>query len=426
VHFEGYSKAERVYLGFDTDYHYVVPGDSFSNGEVLGGKGWNSHLDRKDALSPVTNVTVTLDSPLAFDWINPEPFTMGPPIEWHFGDVAPESGVGADVGPGSPVSFIPGFDASRLVDKTNFTATDIQTLTITVTPQQILTNLSIHLEVEEDANLIPTITSPVTNEAQGIWLWEGRKLHIEIQNPEVGTPYTYYVTIEVIPKVAEVEFMPTIHIGWSENIASGTATGSSLAHSVADLGTWTWSAEGSYSWQWWENLIRSVHFDGYSKEIVEPILHVTMIGQKLVGQGILGSMPMDGDSTTSFSTTFVFTNPDCVREITIEQISIFKADGTVVYEGPLLGVPTQILKPHETGRIDLGWYVSISPEEPANFYTVEVFWSEIKKGCPLTGWIYVVTVTQDSSGNMEIGTLSQTQMVNMEQMLEPEKEAKPK
>ena len=416
----------EVNLEFATVYAYGVSENDFTNGEVIGYKDWSSALENKDATSPVTDVELSLESTLTFERVDPEPSTMGPPMyEWLFGDVPPESGVWANVVPGdvaSPsVPFTPGFDASRSVDKTHFTAPDTQNLTITAKPQEQMEALFIDVEVEEDAYVKPIITSPTTDEEQGIWLWEGKKLHIEIRNLDVGTPYTYNVTIELTPKVPEVEFMPHVNIGASDNIASGTAIGSLLYRTVPYLGTWTWSATSSHVWKWWENEQKCVDFESYSKEIFEPIPHVLIVGQKLVGQGIFGSMPMGGDT---IFTTFVFTNPDCVREITIEQISIFRMDGTVAYEGPLLDGVTPILIPHETRTIDLMMYVSL--QEPPTFYTVEIFWSEAKKGLPLTGWIYVITITQDAEGNMEVKTLSQTQMVNIEQALEPVKEEKPK
>jgi hypothetical protein len=422
VHFKGYSRVNSVYVGFGTGYNYNIAGDNFVNGEVAGNKTWGSNLERKGTVSPAIDVRLTLDSALTFNWINPEPYTIGPPIEWHFGDVAPDSGVYVDVGPmsGSPVSFIPGFNASRSADATHFSSAGTQTLTITVTPQQALPNLGIDVNVGEDENVTPTIISPTTDEANGIWLWEGQKLNIQIPNLP-GTPpyptYTYEVVIQVVPKVAEIEFMPTVGIGWGENTDSDSDSGNSFAHTIADLGTWTWSTAESYVWEWGENLQRSVQFNGYSKEIFPIIPHVPMIGQKLVGQGIFG--PTTGDGDTIY-TVFSFTNPDCVREITIEKISIFRMDGTVAYEGPLLaGTGTATMKAHETRGVDLNMY--ISHNNSPGFYTVEIFWSETQKGLPLIGWSNTVIMTQDGGGNAEIKSLSQTLMVNMVQALEADK-----
>ena len=83
-------------------------------------------------------------------------------------------------------------------------------------------------------------------------------------------PIEYDVVIHVVPKVAEVEFMPDVNIGWGENTGSGSHSGTSLAHVIAELGTWTWSTAGSPDWQWDESLNRGVHLQGYSGDTGEP------------------------------------------------------------------------------------------------------------------------------------------------------------
>jgi hypothetical protein len=64
--------------------------------------------------------------------------------------------------------------------------------------------------------------------------------------------------------VPEVEYLPFVGIGWREPLASGTASGNSLSLPVADMGTWKMSAEGSYEWDWTDELIRQVCWRPYS------------------------------------------------------------------------------------------------------------------------------------------------------------------
>jgi hypothetical protein len=69
----------------------------------------------------------------------------------------------------------------------------------------------------------------------------------------------------VTPKVPEVEYLPYVSIGWREPIASGTTSGNSLSLKVTDMGTWTWSTEGSYEWDWTDELLRQVCWRPYPK-----------------------------------------------------------------------------------------------------------------------------------------------------------------
>ena len=122
--------------------------------------------------------------------------------------------------------------------------------------------------------------------------------------------------------------------------------------------------------------------------------HEPMTGQKLVGGG-----GCSADEDAFFETVIQFTNPDCVSEITIEQVSIVKEDGTVIHEGKLLdreGYDWPMpLGPHEGGIIVLRDYVAwhdeeLDPEDfrdfPPGGYTVEIFWTKShQQGLPLTG-----------------------------------------
>ncbi|MBA7489753.1 hypothetical protein ES702_00287 [subsurface metagenome] len=141
--------------------------------------------------------------------------------------------------------------------------------------------------------------------------------------------------------------------------------------------------------------------------------HVPMTGQKLVGWGAFGPDPPD----TFFNAVFLITNPDCVSEITIDQLSIISALGTVVYEGPYLdregNLVPQTLGPHEMRGVVLTDYID-EPPVHAMGYTVEIFWTWTdKKGLPLMGTAYHHIDDPSTRG------FATTQMVNMEQTLKP-------
>ncbi len=154
--------------------------------------------------------------------------------------------------------------------------------------------------------------------------------------------------------------------------------------------------------------------------------HEPMAGQKLVG---MGGSSVDGD--IYFEGILTFTNPDGVSEITIEQISIIKDDGTVVYEDSLIvkvgddewRVYTGPLKPHETLQTGLEYYdLPELTQELEMMYTVEIFWSgSHQQGLPLIGWSIIVLLELEVGGNVIIGPVSgwSTEMVNMEQKLKP-------
>lgn len=150
--------------------------------------------------------------------------------------------------------------------------------------------------------------------------------------------------------------------------------------------------------------------------------HEPMTGQKLVGYGFFGEHYIaELGGTLHSHTMFVFTNPDGVSEITIDRVSIFAFDGTVLYEGPLKPWPEErIMMPHEVDAVELHDY--IEPQDLLMPVTVEIFWTcSHKKGLPLTGWTQTGYSLFDD-GNLVEASVGENQMVNMAQALEPEDE----
>ena len=153
--------------------------------------------------------------------------------------------------------------------------------------------------------------------------------------------------------------------------------------------------------------------------------HEPMTGQKLVGWGGAGLAP--GNRAWIATTNFSLINPDCVSGITIERVCVFKADGTLIYEGPplveLQGTEwTLPLEPHQSIDMLLTSFVveegTVDPLDFPDFasYTIEVFWTGPKGGLPLTGWSWMLTLNIDAEGNAGIpSTSAMSQMVNMEQ-----------
>lgn len=406
---------------FSTQWYYDVPGNAFANDEVEGHEDFFAQMqnDPDGTGADVTALTLTLDTKTEFNCFQEQNLAPEyPPYEWDFGDVAEGLGPVAWVGfrgPTQPlVPLTPGFDASRSLSETEFLQSDgtqTQTVTITLTPQadEVMTEggwFSIGVGVHENDLVDAVITSPSSG--------DGHRLNIQPTGLELGKTWTIDVTIEVTPKVPKVEFMPFVDIKWfGPPSASGTTSKSWLSYTVPGVGKWTWSATGSYEWQWAYHMARKLQWHPCSREIIE---HEPMTGQKLVGYGFFGGQYIEELGGTLHShTMFVFTNPDCVSEITIDGVFILDRDGNVLYEGALLG-DDGIIEPHEVQAVELHDYLAPGDLNPV---TVEIFWSGVEEGLPLTGWTQTGYYMFDGDGNIVMGSVGENQMVNMEQRLGP-------
>lgn len=144
--------------------------------------------------------------------------------------------------------------------------------------------------------------------------------------------------------------------------------------------------------------------------------HEAEWGNKLVGMGWMGTWTPVPYGKDYIHSVFSFANPDPVNSIEITKVSIIRADGTVVYEGPYIqvGVPpgetelvreivTRPMEPHEIWGIASFFYMykggeltdpdswldsGEAFEQPFEQFTVEIFWRPTTKSptCPLIGW----------------------------------------
>jgi len=137
---------------------------------------------------------------------------LGPPTyEWSFGDVGEGSehaGQGFDAYVGfsyATTKVTPGFDLSRSFNKTVFTAPDTQTITITVILRdEPIKQVNISLSTWEDDLVDPVITSLSGGKISP----DGRCAEINNIPVELNTPISVTVSIQVTPKVPEVEYKP--------------------------------------------------------------------------------------------------------------------------------------------------------------------------------------------------------------------------
>ena len=271
-----------VLVESQTNWSYSSPEDSFTNSQVTGSRLWGARIQNRLYATGETlaSANLTLASDLEFDSVYPEPVTTGPPTyEWSFGEIPVGTSEGATVSfvssDPSPVTFTPGFDASRLVDKTIFTATDNQTITITATPREAIDMFAMGVRANENEWVNPVITSCRPEDGSGGDKFtfnlspDGHVLHMWQNDPVVDTKYTYVVAIEVTPKVDKVEFLPFVTVLNlpKYSIAPG-GTGSSVAYAVERMGTWTWSSGGNYTWAIAAGEpFRSVNWEPSSREL---------------------------------------------------------------------------------------------------------------------------------------------------------------
>jgi hypothetical protein len=256
----------NVWTGFNTNYGYGLPGDSFTNVPVTGNKGWSTWLNNSSDGTglPVVSANVTLSSPLpSFDYMNPNTWTSPAPQTylWNFGNVGQNLGVGPNVGL-STVEFTPGFDVNRLITPLIVTSSGTtQTLTLYVTPREDMDQLNINVNVGPDGLVNPTITSPPTGPGTNLSP-DGRSLGIYITKPTPNDTITRTITINVNLEagVTSADYMPAVSISNQKNTDSGWVTGSSLpSDAVTDLGQWVWSATGNYAWNWWKLFYKNVN-----------------------------------------------------------------------------------------------------------------------------------------------------------------------
>ncbi len=286
----------EVEVMYHTHYNHDIAEDNFTSSQVTGCKSWATSLQNLVDVtgSGITNTTLDLTSDLIFKQFEPEPSLSNPPdYQWSLGDVdeGAES-MWVNISPADySVTFSPQFHASRGVDKTTFTGENTQIITINATPLQVMGTLFLSIQCEEDKYVNPTIISTAHDPEVGVYISDdGHRLQIRIRNPVSGATYTQQVTIKVIPKVSEIEFMPEVTVFYfheKTEIPAGDMV-SSISYEVAELGTWTWSTPDNYIWRQEEGLIYNVHFNGYSRPLVNSAVTWQVLTGVVVGVVITG------------------------------------------------------------------------------------------------------------------------------------------
>jgi hypothetical protein len=89
---------------------------------------------------------------------------------------------------------------------------------------------------------------------------------MKINNPVIDQAYTLTFTIHVVLKngITSYGYMPMVGVNAGTTVDNGMTTGSTLSKDIADLGNWSWSATGSYVWNWNTSLNRGINMQRYN------------------------------------------------------------------------------------------------------------------------------------------------------------------
>lgn len=274
----GPEPVNEVWVSFVTSEVHSVPGDSFvdTGSDVPGEAEWGVAIQNIPDCTgaPVSGLNLALDTLLEFDRVEHEELLTqtGPPTyEWSFGDLSEGDLAGVGVRFPTPVpypvSFTPGFDASRELSQREFEqsgGTQTQEVTISITPRTDETadeGLWLVLVTADYPYRAPDEYDVVDVEIPGAW--DGKQLLLFPGDLTRDVSWETTVEIEVTPKVPRVEFAPCVQVFWYQDVPIDMHLGSSISHVEDLMGEWTASAVGEYGWHEAETARRIVEFQSH-------------------------------------------------------------------------------------------------------------------------------------------------------------------
>jgi len=341
---DGEGNGNQVNANFDTSQNYSTQEDSVANTTLEG--GWtslNANLNNQEDGSGADIVGTSAGDGPVLDLLSTSTVsdvrndnltsgtTPGTNFTWDFPAIAQNNGDGCYANLQETASFSPGFSVTRSADVTTFDlAGGTQVLTLTITTAEAMDRLNLNGNVQPGgyADYTASLVSvewegdpPDSDlDSSGSDFWGG------INNPAVGT-YTLLITTQVastLPGV-DITYMPYLQIGNQQNVANSSepVSGSSLAHTVADDSTWTWTAVGTYLWNWNEARTKAVHLNGYVNTLSAPVItgidpatgpagggtSVTITGSNLTGATAVTFGGAPATYTVDFDTQITATAP---------------------------------------------------------------------------------------------------------------------
>lgn len=280
--FRAIEGCNRINVRSETFYTYKATSDSVANITTQSSAWISSNLNNSSdnthqaVVSPILNLTAT-ETVMN---VNPQEYLVpGSEYTWGFPNIEENSNFNGGAGIEGIVEFSTGFSVNRNLDQTHFPASGgTQTLTLNVTPEVPMERIEVHGNTDFGSTQgIATVTSvagPNINIDPN-----GRRFHVQLNAPVVGTTYQWQVTFQIGPLPAGVvalDYQPNFQVRNLDIWNSGSSIGSSLSGNAWSLdgstllGTFAWQATGDYSWRWEETINKAVNWDGYARYTYPP------------------------------------------------------------------------------------------------------------------------------------------------------------
>jgi len=259
-----YAWAGREHLGWGWTLGDSIP----AYASVHGVHDWSMWIYNDQSSSAfIVDPHITVTSPVEssrWQWLEgsqgpPSISTSGPNTiyDWTFSSVAPGSDCWAEMGGYPPYTYSPMFDSNRTVSPSVISsATTVQTLTVRVIPRFAFDWVWVRVGLMWPDVVTPSFISaiPAFN-STGSWdgsPW-GRWQFKSYPDKEYVVSCMIQVTNNAYPET--VYYEPRVSVGcWEYDDRSsslvGSSTGSSIAAQDSILGSISYSASGSYQWNY--------------------------------------------------------------------------------------------------------------------------------------------------------------------------------
>jgi hypothetical protein len=263
-------------IEFVSARNFGVDGDDFNNESVNGFKFWASNMGNTNDGSGSTmyNLTSTLDSQYDFLWQEPNAQMHEDNIyKWSFGNV-PENGaygmaVGGDWENTIFVDYYPGFTASRSITPRILQQDGQQVFTLDVMAKETMDYLRVLISVNPNTMITPIIieTDAISVPEQTDSYPGPNRWDIYLHHPQVDTLYTFKAVIsaDIADEIGAVEYVPQVDIVCvnSTNHSQQSSSVTCNTDQLDGLGSWTWSADGDYLWNWVNTFSKGITLNEY-------------------------------------------------------------------------------------------------------------------------------------------------------------------